>query len=168
MVSRAGLPGLHLVGFGAEGFKPADFGFDGSVLHAPIFRSKADSHYETHRLWHKMLRLPAIHSYRRYVERGFPEVASELDYPMVIPNWDNTPRAERRGSVLHGSTPELFARHLREAVNCVARRPPEDQIVFIKSWNEWAEGNYLEPDQRHGHAYLEAVRAILREEGRSR
>jgi len=79
-------------------------------------------------------------------------------YPSVTPNWDNTPRSHTRGVVLHGSTPELFRSHLREALNLVKSRPMEDRIVFVKSWNEWAEGNYLEPDREFGHDYLKVIR----------
>ena len=79
-------------------------------------------------------------------------------YPTVIPNWDNTPRSHTRGVVLHESTPELFRIHLRDALNLVKSRPVEDRIIFIKSWNEWAEGNYLEPDQKFGHDYLKVIR----------
>jgi hypothetical protein len=61
------------------------------------------------------------------------------------------------GRVLHGSTPERFDRHLRRAIELTAPLPPERRIVFLKSWNEWAEGNYLEPDRRYGHAYLDVV-----------
>ncbi len=168
LAARAGLPGIHLVGFGQERFSPANFGFDGSVLHVPRLNPLSEGHYGTHRLWHRLLGLPAIYSYRRYVERGFPHVESHLDYPVAVSNWDNTPRAGRRGSVLHGSTPKLFARHLRDAVQRVADRSPEHQIVFIKSWNEWAEGNYLEPDLRHGRGYLEAVRKVVAEVAKPR
>jgi hypothetical protein len=80
------------------------------------------------------------------------------EYPCAIPNWDNTPRAGRRGLVLHDSTPELFRTHLRRALSQVSNRPLEHHLVFIKSWNEWAEGNHLEPDQKFGHAYLRVVR----------
>jgi lipopolysaccharide biosynthesis protein len=82
-------------------------------------------------------------------------------YPSVVPGWDNTARARRRGIVLHGSTPELFAEHLTDILESVADRLSEDRIVFVKSWNEWAEGNYLEPDQKFGHGYLNAVRSAL-------
>jgi lipopolysaccharide biosynthesis protein len=82
-------------------------------------------------------------------------------YPSVVPGWDNTARARGRGIVLHGSTPELFAEHLTDILESVADRPAEDRIVFVKSWNEWAEGNYLEPDQKFGHGYLNAVRSAL-------
>jgi len=59
--------------------------------------------------------------------------------------------------ILHGSTPESFRRHIEEVIGLVEHREPEDRIVFVKSWNEWAEGNYLEPDRRFGHQYLDVV-----------
>jgi hypothetical protein len=79
-------------------------------------------------------------------------------YPIVTPNWDNTPRSHTRGFVLHQSTPELFRSHFQEALNLVKSRRIEDRIIFIKSWNEWAEGNYLEPDLKFGHDYLKVIR----------
>jgi hypothetical protein len=82
-------------------------------------------------------------------------------YPCVIPDWDNSPRSATRGFILHGSTPELFRRHLEEGIQLVEDRDPEDRIVFVKSWNEWAESNYLEPDRKFGHQYLDAVRATV-------
>jgi lipopolysaccharide biosynthesis protein len=81
--------------------------------------------------------------------------------PCVVPNWDNTPRSGARGTVVAGSTPELFEKHLRNAVEFVQNSDQDNRLVFIKSWNEWAEGNYLEPDQRFGLQYLEAVRAVV-------
>jgi len=83
------------------------------------------------------------------------------DYPIALPAWDNTPRSGMRGVVLQGSTPDLFRRHLREAIGRVADRRSEERIVFLKAWNEWAEGNYVEPDQRWGHGYLEVIRQEL-------
>ena len=79
-------------------------------------------------------------------------------HPTVTPNWDNTPRSHVRGFVLHGSTPEFFRAHLRDALNLVKMHPIEHRLIFIKSWNEWAEGNYLEPDQMFGHGYLKVIR----------
>ena len=76
----------------------------------------------------------------------------------MIPNWDNTPRSGLRGLVLHGSTPELFRQHLRATLSQIAHKPPEHRLVFIKSWNEWAEGNHLEPDLKFGRRYLEVLR----------
>jgi hypothetical protein len=86
----------------------------------------------------------------------------KMVYPCAVPNWDNSPRSGRRGVVLHESTPELFRQHLRQAMQRVESLPRENQIVFVKSWNEWAEGNYLEPDRRFGLQYLDVVRDEVR------
>jgi hypothetical protein len=82
-------------------------------------------------------------------------------FPCVIPNWDNTPRSNTRGTVLHESTPELFRRHLRDALELVKAQDFEHRLVFVKAWNEWAEGNYLEPDREFGHDYLNVLREEL-------
>ena len=80
----------------------------------------------------------------------------------VTPSWDNTARMGKRASVFLNSSPDLF----RQWLTMMARRTVTDlqgdeRIVFINAWNEWAEGCYLEPDCRYGHAYLEACKAAL-------
>jgi len=79
-------------------------------------------------------------------------------YPCLLPNWDHSPRLGSRAIVLHNSTPELFRQPLRKALDLVAERPHEDRLIFVKSWNEWGEGNYLEPDLRFGRGYLDVLR----------
>jgi hypothetical protein len=89
-------------------------------------------------------------------------------YPSVSPGWDATPRAAgpsagRRPRYPHspivtGSSPEGFGWLLREAARHVVQAEP-DPMLFIASWNEWSEGHYLEPDQRFGHGWLQAVAA---------
>lgn len=81
--------------------------------------------------------------------------------PCVYPNWDNTPRAGRRGLAVTGATPEKFQRNVEAAVAHLADRPPQERLLWVKSWNEWAEGNHLEPDLRDGHGWLEALRSGL-------
>lgn len=80
--------------------------------------------------------------------------------PSVLPGWDNTPRSGYRGVVFEGETPELFKQYLQKAADRVAGYPKERQVVFLKAWNEWAEGNYVEPDSFHGHAFLDAIRSV--------
>ena len=55
------------------------------------------------------------------------------------------------------TTPELFRRHFREALELAQNLPDERRFIFIKSWNEWAEGNHLEPDLKWGHDYLRVI-----------
>lgn len=92
-----------------------------------------------------------------------PALFNFTAYNCVVSNWDNTPRSGRRGMVFTGSTPELFAATLRRALEFARgarKHEQEDTFVFLKSWNEWAEGNFVEPDQVHGRAYLEAIKGV--------
>jgi hypothetical protein len=90
---------------------------------------------------------------------AFENLTSEPHcYPLVLPNWDDSPRRGTRGIILVNSTPERFRPHLRKALDLVHDRSLEDRLIFVKSWNEWAEGNHLEPDLRFGHQYLDVVR----------
>lgn len=84
-------------------------------------------------------------------------------YPTLIPNWDHTPRSGRGGSVLTHSTPELFKKHVKQVLGMVCDKEQEKNIVFLKSWNEWGEGNYMEPDLIYGKQYINALREALDE-----
>ncbi len=90
-----------------------------------------------------------------------PAMADWADrcYPCVLTNWDNTPRTDRDGIVVLDPDPQLLEELVGRALALVADRPDEHQLVFIKSWNEWAEGNYVEPDEATGRARLEAIAA---------
>jgi hypothetical protein len=106
--------------------------------------------------------LPRICSFADTVRHINSLPLSPKQYPLVIPGWDNTPRSGVNGVVLHGSTPELFKDMLQTAISRMDHiSDPDNRIVFVKAWNEWAEGNYLEPDLIHGHAYLQVVKECV-------
>lgn len=110
-------------------------------------------------IYRKLFSRPEIVAYKDIVKSAsYTKELNPDEYPCVIPNWDNTSRRGTEGLVFKDSTPELFRIHLNDAIQSVARREPEHRVVFIKSWNEWAEGNYLEPDRKFGRAYLEVIK----------
>lgn len=107
---------------------------------------------------HKIFRMPAISNYKcnaKYFTNGNDKDIKVI--PTVIPNWDHTPRSGKEGLVLVNSTPQNFRNNIRVTLNNVMHKPSEHRIIFIKSWNEWAEGNYLEPDLKWGYRYLEQL-----------
>lgn len=79
-------------------------------------------------------------------------------YPTLLPQWDRTPRAGAKTDPLTDSTPEKFRKTVREAVSLIKGKQPQHRILFLKAWNEWGEGNYVEPDLKFGHGYLDAIR----------
>jgi len=86
-------------------------------------------------------------------------------YPLIktaVPGWDNDPRREGQGLVLHGATPARYQAWLSRLIEESARHPVfGERLVCINAWNEWAEGAYLEPDAHFGGAFLNATaRAI--------
>jgi lipopolysaccharide biosynthesis protein len=79
-----------------------------------------------------------------------------------MPAWDNTARRRAQGTIFVRSSPELFG-YWAEAIvaETCNRFDGDERIVFVNAWNEWGEGCHLEPDQRFGRQYLEALRAGL-------
>ncbi len=93
---------------------------------------------------------------------ALPDFLEDGDHhPCLVPNWDNTPRAGNRGIVLLDSGPDLFKSQVKKALDKTEGKDPEHRLVFVKSWNEWAEGNHLEPDSVFGRGYLEALRDVV-------
>jgi lipopolysaccharide biosynthesis protein len=89
------------------------------------------------------------------------EDSLENVFPTIIPNWDHSPRSGKNAWILHNSTPELFEKNIHDAINCVEKKSDDNKIIFLKSWNEWGEGNYIEPDLVYGQAYLEVLRKTV-------
>jgi len=86
---------------------------------------------------------------------------NEYVIPFLLPNWDHSPRSGMNGTVLINSTPALFKKHVIQVLDVVKKK--KNKLVLLKSWNEWAEGNYMEPDLRFGMGYIKALREALDE-----
>ena len=168
-VADLGLGGLHLAAIdpSAEVIGSlAGVGFD-SVTHyvlLPCWKGAALQDYATC-------------AAARAAEWSRFAAASGLPYmPSVAPGWDASPRAADFGPerpakypwspVVVGEHPELFGRALERALAFRSARGVEDPLVLVASLNEWSEGHYLEPDQRFGYGWLEAVAAARRGAGR--
>lgn len=75
-------------------------------------------------------------------------------------DWDNTARRGNKGSVMEGANPQKFEKYFERLVNKVEREYSTDKIIIF-AWNEWAEGGYLEPDEKYKYSYLEAIKKVM-------
>ena len=105
----------------------------------------------------------SVYDYREFVQDllATPEPLY-VSHPTVMPGWDNTARLPNVANIFINAAPEIYEVWLREVVaRAVEQRRPEERLVFINAWNEWAEGTHLEPDRRYGRQYLLATRRAL-------
>ena len=82
-------------------------------------------------------------------------------FPTLLPNWDRTARSGVKARVYTNSTPEVFCEQLKNVLDLLSGKTDEHKISFLMSWNEWAEGNYVEPDLRYGHGYLDVLKEMI-------
>lgn len=105
---------------------------------------------------------PTVFKYKDAIKHMvIDDCSNDTVIPMIAPNWDHSPRSGRNAIILKDSTPDLFKKIAKRAISIVSHKPEDEQIIIIKSWNEWGEGNYMEPDQEFGHGYIDALREAI-------
>ncbi len=111
------------------------------------------------RLKHVRIALPYKNAVKHFINEK--EDLKENFFPSLIPNWDHSPRSKNRAVILTGSTPKLFKQYAKAVLRIVKRK--ENQLLFLKSWNEWGEGNYMEPDLKYHKGYIQALAQAIEE-----
>ncbi len=120
------------------------------------------------RLWQKAFR-SVFHfvssvkfDYPKTVKHFFaPEDKWNNVFPSIMPQWDRSPRAGNYDGIYVNATPENFETHIQHAIELISQKEDEHKILFLRSWNEWGEGNYVEPDMKYGHGFLNALKKCL-------
>lgn len=112
-----------------------------------------------------LLHRPIVIDYPYYMENtvAFFKKHPSLT-PCIVPNFDHSPRSGYKGIMMRGSTPERWYDLCTQIKGIINEGSERERILFIKSWNEWAEGNYLEPDSEYGKRYIEMTRKSLEEQ----
>jgi hypothetical protein len=178
---EAGFPDLYLarVESWVSDVAPKSIGFDAAVEFAPNKRVlggpmlRGDRWSLRTKILNQLRKVDLISSayfkhsvylYKSLVEGMLSKPAPDfIRFLCVTPGWDNSPRREKGATIFQQATPELYERWLSAVVReTLKRHEGEQRIVFVNAWNEWAEGNHLEPDQRWRLAYLEATARALR------
>ena len=84
-------------------------------------------------------------------------------YPTLLPNWDRSARSGKKARIYVDSTPKVFKEQLIIALDLLKDKNFEHKILFLQSWNEWAEGNYVEPDLKYGRGFLDVIKDCILE-----
>lgn len=172
---KSGFPDLFLVC--VENFQkdidPKNFNFDAGMEFAPDFtlaKEKYLKKFKTKYLFEKLLHKTGVKSSGYFTNKVFSyenlvndsiikQKSSYKRFRSVCPAWDNSPRRQTDATIYHGSTPEKFGEWVRFVTQFTKENfEDEESIFFINAWNEWAEGNHLEPDLVFGTAYLESFK----------
>ena len=172
---KSGIPEPYLLGTNAHSrhIDCRDLGFDGTLNFEPqlgVLPDFMDDHIRLSKLKRNFeygvinarLKIYDYSSARRLMnarKKPFPV------YPCIFVGWDNTPRRGKNGIIIINSTPKNFESGLSDIVQSTVVKEFDDRLVFINAWNEWAEGNHLEPDLKYGVDYLEGIKRINLSEG---
>jgi len=166
-----GLSGIHFVGLKGGPLSgwdiPLNVGFD-AVCWENFWMAEYRTSFIKSRLFPRLqqyFNTPFFlkkYKYEDIINHYFTEIDSkETVYPTILPNYDRSPRGGRKAVMYYGSTPELFRRHVSQAIKAIENKQDEHKILFLRSWNEWGEGNYIEPDKEFGRQYLDVLRSLI-------
>lgn len=158
LAQQHGLPGLHIVGDLLKQRSAPPAGLDGYSCGAGFWEpgKLRNPDFIRHRIG-RSLGLPVSpprFDYASLVSHAIPARADEGFVPTVFTGWDTTPRHGRNGIIVDGLTPQTFREHLDRTRSVLLQKSGSTRLVLVKSWNEWAEGNLLEPDTVYGDSLL--------------
>jgi lipopolysaccharide biosynthesis protein len=170
---KAGIGDLYLIRVEAfeTNIDPKSIGFDAACEFQPNWHNMPM--YELDTQWNILLHKLKIKK-SAFIENKiwkYENIANQAinhsksaDYKRywgITPQWDNTARRKGDAIIFHDSTPEKYENWLRHITENFKPYSKDENIFFINAWNEWAEGNHLEPCQKWGSKYLEATANVL-------
>jgi hypothetical protein len=115
--------------------------------------------------WGSMSTLHKLYDYTEAVDAMEKNTADRPRIPCVLVSWDNSPRRAEKGIIFQNCNPQSFGKVLERRLRNWAKTSPSTDLFFLNGWNEWAEGNHLEPDQKFGLGYLEELRRVRNQVG---
>ncbi len=162
-----GFDGIYMLKFEMfeEGKDPSEINFDAAVSFQPnwrnnpkqigrnwvnrIFKNKKSSFYRNNNIF----------DYQKYVEKNSTKRYKYNQLPCVMPGWDNSPRKGNNNATIYvHSSPKIFKLWVSQILKYWFWNDRDAPFLFINAWNEWAEGNHLEPCQKWGTKYLEVLK----------
>lgn len=172
LAQKEGLNGIHFVAMHmSENTNFQELGYDaivhdsrpwGELNEIKVNKKAASNLFGFLKNRKEKKKLPRLFSYDDYVKLNFKKIIAEKEYPLLYCDWDNTARSGSDGWLFNDFSLKLFEKNCDRVFEIASNKiNKDDQIVILKSWNEWAEGNYMEPDQKYGLDKLEIFKKSL-------
>lgn len=167
LAKENGLPDFYFVGHvnnEDEVVYARKFNFDHLVYenHFQVFESSKAWVNKFRTVFSYFTKIPInIISYEKFVDRldySLIEKSNDI-FPTIYSNWDTSPRLGAAARIITKPEPKYFKKLIEKAIRALDGQ--SEKVIFLKSWNEWAEGNYVEPDLKYGKGRLEALRKAL-------
>jgi hypothetical protein len=168
---KEGITGFHFVGMHMSEVKNSkDYGCDAFVQDLRPWgelKDLAANRYESYFSLpffnkKKKVESPRLFSYHDFVDLNSQKSVEDNEYPLIYCDWDNTARCGTQGWLFKDFNIDSFSKDCDRVFQKASIKSKENEsIVIVKSWNEWAEGNYMEPDQKYGYSLLNAFHESL-------
>lgn len=168
LAKENGIDGFHFVAYTLnvddEYDKLKKLGFNSICSCRLGCRKKRNYGWLVRRLISTFTKIPIIISYKKVFPKLIQSFEREHEdvFPTMVPNWDHTPRSGSNGYLYSNCDPELFKVHAKDALEAIKDKPANRKVCFLKSWNEWGEGNYMEPDLKYGKRYINALKEAIK------
>lgn len=153
---------IGMINLNSEHKKLLELGFDAATLHH-MARLRTDRRFlQKSKRWlqvHLLTKLsrPVLIDYRKYIKEVWePKFDSRDDVvPTLVPNWDHSPRSGIKTPIFINTTPQNWDKLVEKVVGEVKKK--KNKMIILRSWNEWGEGNYIEPDLKYGRQFIDIL-----------
>jgi hypothetical protein len=165
--AKLGFSKIYILGVqssGANYINPDELGFDAAMEFQPDWEQlqKTDLWSRFKYKFRLNIGQPVVFDYKAIVDKMLARKAPNYkQYPCITPSWDNSARKRHNAIILHESSPKIYGYWLKEILRKFKPFSKDENLLFINAWNEWAEGNHLEPDRKWGRGYLEETKKAL-------
>lgn len=165
---KEGLPGFYFFGFTFEESQLEDIkklGVDSIVFDYMLSTYRERENMFVKKLNRKIRQyvgLANVFPYRDYIDMLLKQfINDKMVKPCIIPNYDHSPRSGNKFVIIHDSNPKDWGYLCKSVIEKLNGRKEQENFLFIKAWNEWGEGNYMEPDIKYGKGYIEELRKAI-------
>ncbi len=173
LAKQEGLQGFHFVAMHtATNWNFKKYGYDACIQGLTPWVTHIQNNNTKKNWFEKLIRKyyvpkselakqPKKVSYTNFVNDYTSEAVGKNEYPLIFADWDNTARCGVDGWMFNDFSLDFFGKQCSKAFEATQNKDEDEKFVFVKSWNEWAEGNYLEPDRKYGHSYLQTFKNTI-------